>query len=208
MHWESFEEKIRGGLNVALNEARWSGIRVDVPGRRVMLVLDVLRLPAEGPAPEGPVLVMVGGVSRVAVSLRNGYWDDIAAEVVPMALDELEAVVGSFGWTDIYGWEFVDPPERSWAHWRDRLSLDAVLADDVAAHVLDVFQEDRRASPRHLDLRIWFDQMCVSSTADEWIPLREFVAAGERWWDGLRAGDPRTDGKGIYPGPITRVSYN
>lgn len=208
MHWESFDEPVGDGLDVALNEARWSGIRVDAPGRRVMLVLDVLRLPVEGPAPDGPVLVVLGGVSRLAASLRNGYWNDTAAEVVPIALDELETVIHSFGWTDIYGREFIDPPERSWAHWRDRLSLDAVLGDGVAAHVIDVFQESGMAPRRHLDLRIWFDRMCVSSTTGEWIPLQEFVAAGRRWWDGLRAGDPRTDGKGIYPGPITRGSYN
>jgi hypothetical protein len=143
---------------------------------------------------------MFGGVSRVAASLRKGHWDDAEAAVVPMALNELDAAVRGFGGTDIYGWEFIDPPERSWVHWRDRLSLDAVLDGKCSAHVLDVFQESGHSPWRHMDLRIWFDDICVSSLGHEWIPLQEFIAAGERWWAGLRAGDPRTNGKGIVPG--------
>lgn len=151
---------------------------------------------------------MVGGVSRIAASLRAGYWDDSAAEVVPVALEELDATVGAFGSSDLYGWEFVDPPERSWAHWPDRLSLDALLCGDAARHVLDVHKETRTGSPRHLDLRVWFDDICVSSAGGEQIPLVEFIAGGRRWWDGLKAGDPRAAGRGIEPGPIPWGTYN
>lgn len=31
------------------------------------------------------------------------------------------------------------------------------------------------------------------------IALRDFIAAGVRWWDGLYAGDHRTSGHGIFP---------
>jgi hypothetical protein len=99
-----------------------------------------------------------------------------------------------------YGWEFIDPRETSWSHWRDRLSVDARLDEEDSPHVIDLFQEGGTAHPRHLDLRIWFAQIRITIHHDREIPLPEFIASGVRWWDGLHSGDPRTSGKGIVPG--------
>lgn len=106
--------------------------------------------------------------------------------------------VREFGGTPIYGWEFVDPPEKSWAHWRARLSLDDVLSTEPAGHVLDLFQEGATVN-RHLDLRLWFNDLSVVDRHGREIELEQFVAGGVRWWDALYAGDSRTDGHGIVP---------
>ncbi|MEV6037941.1 hypothetical protein AB0L65_42800 [Nonomuraea sp. NPDC052116] len=189
------------GLNVALNEAAWLGIDVDVESMRATVLLDVLTLPAEGPAPdETKIVLLLDGVSRVAASLRNGWWNDAEATVEVLSLPDLDTAVRDFGGNSIYGWEFINPPEEIWADWRERLSLDANLSEDPAPHVLDLFQERSSGSPRHLDLRVWFRELRVCRGAGEEVPLQEFIDGGVRWWDGLYAGDPRTTGKGIIPG--------
>ncbi|MEU6787743.1 hypothetical protein ABZ912_51865 [Nonomuraea angiospora] len=188
------------GLNVALNEAAWLGIDVDVASMRATVLFDVLALPAEGPASdETNIALLLDGVSRVAASLRNGWWDDADATVEVLSLPGLDTAVRDFGGNSIYGWEFIDPPEESWAGWRERLSLDANLSEDPAPHVLDLFQEGG-GGPRHLDLRVWFRELRVRRGAGEEVPVQEFIDGGVRWWDGLYAGDPRTTGKGIIPG--------
>lgn len=191
-------EEQRDGLNIALNEATWQGIDVDQAGDQVAVFVEVLTLPAEGPAPEDTAVALVlSGVSRVAASLRHGQWNDAEAEVEQVTLADLDTAVRNFGGCPIYGWEFVDPPEENWAGWRDRLSLDVALSNDPAPHVLDLFQEGGSGNPRHLDLRVSFRDLRVQRRDDHEIPLQEFIDGGVRWWDGLHSGDPRTDGKGI-----------
>jgi hypothetical protein len=188
------------GLNTALNEATWIGLTVDAAARRADLLLDVLSLPPEGPAvPEHLVILSLGQVSRIAASLRDGWWNDAEAAVTLLELEDLDAAVRSFGGCPVYGWEFFDPPEESWSAWRHRLSIDARLGDGVPAHILEVFQASDAGEPRHLDLRAWFGQIRITRLDGPDIPVADFTAAGIRWWDGLDSGNPRTGGKGIYP---------
>jgi hypothetical protein len=191
----------RDGLNVALNEAAWLGIDIDTDGMRVAVLLDVLTLPAEGPAPDDTnVALLLDGVSRIAASLRNGRWNDTEATIEPLSPLGLDTAVRSFGGNPIYGWEFIDPPEEHWAGWRERLSFDANLSEDPAPHVLELFQESGSGNLRHLDLRVWFRELRVYRSTGGEVPLQEFIDGGVRWWDRLHAGDPRTSGKGIFPG--------
>lgn len=64
------------------------------------------------------------------------------------------------------------------------------------SHALDLFQE---GYDRHLDLRIWFDELRMFTPEHEEIAFDDFAAGGVRWWDGLYANDPRTAGHGIAP---------
>jgi hypothetical protein len=201
MAWAPISQDERDGLNVALNEATWAAMDVDVAARRVRLLFDVLSFPPDGAASaDSHVIVAVSLVSRIVASLRMGWWNDEAAQVVPLEVADLDATVRSFGGCAIYGWEFIDPPEESWRHWRDRLSLDVRLGQDESPHIIDLFQHDGPAArARHLDLRIWFTQIQITTLDGSGIPLPEFIASGVRWWDGLYSGDPRTSGKGIVP---------
>jgi hypothetical protein len=135
-------------------------------------------------------------LGRVAASLRDGRWDDEQAPVVPLEIEELEAAVAAFGQLPIYGWEFLDvPEEKNFESWCDRLSLDWRSGPGGLAHTLDLFQE----GDRHLDLRLWFDELRIFGPDRAEIALDDFVAGGVRWWDALHAGDPRTAGHGIIP---------
>lgn len=189
----------RDALNIALNEATWIGVTTDALKHKVAVLMDVLSLPVDGPmAAESPIIITLHGVCRIAVSLRDGRWDDTAAQALPLALDDLDGAVRSFGGCPVYGWEFIDPSDDSWSHWRDRTSLDVLVDAGPAAHVLELFQENALGD-RHLDLRVWFESISFRTPTDEAISPAEFGIAGRRWWDGLYAGDPRTKGRGIAP---------
>jgi hypothetical protein len=194
------DESLVGYMNVALNESEWLDCAVEAPTRQGRFTFRVLTLALDGEEPADRVVSLVlGGVTRVAASLRLGRWDDEQARVEPFTLDELSAVVRSFNGLPIYGWEFIDPPEESWSTWSTRLSLDQRWNPSDSSHVLDVFQAGGPGPERHLDLRIWFGDLSVSARDGAPITLDEFAAGGVRWWDALYAGDPATWGHGIVP---------
>lgn len=193
-------EKLRIELGIALNEADLLGFEVD-PNRRVAAAtFRLLTLPAEGPPPDDTrVQILFWPVGRVAASLRNGYWNNEAAEVVPFTLGELLTVVQSFGGQPIYGWEFFDIHEKELPKWEKRLSLDWQSGADGLSHSITVFQSSGAGPDRHLDLCIWFDELEVRRPDGTVVPLEEFAAGGRRWWDAMHAGDKRTEGHGIFP---------
>ena len=134
-------------------------------------------------------------IGRVVASLRTGHWDDPTAEIVKFEVEDLLSVVQSFDGLDIYGWEFFDVNDgKGFIDWASRVSLDYRSGSDGLIHTLDLFQE---GAERHLDLRIWFDELMLRNANGEEISWEEFVAGGERWWNGLNRGDERTQGFGI-----------
>jgi hypothetical protein len=187
-------------FGVALNEASLVGLEVEAAEDWAGLTLAVLSLPPDGgPEPGDPrVQLILHPLGRIAASLRQGAWDDDHAPVVPLGLEKLHAAVAGFGQQPIYGWEFLDvPEEKSFARWRDRLSLDWRGRGGGLAHTLDLFQES--GTDRHLDLRLWFDELRIFGADRTEIAFDDFTAGGVRWWDAMYAGDERTQGHGIVP---------
>jgi len=62
---------------------------------------------------------------------------------------------------------------------------------------MEVFQSGT-APDLHLDIRVWFETLSISTRGHR-IDLTDFAAGGVRWWDALYAGDPATQGHGIFP---------
>ena len=188
-------EEHKAGLNIAFNESTLLGAEI-VPERSLVAVtLDVLSLPPEGPPSDDRRIQMIlHPVGRVAASLRLGHWDDDDAKVVPFEAEALLSIVEGFK-SAIYGWEFFDV-EAGFDNWRDRLSLDYRSGDDGNSHSITLFQEDAN---RHLDLRIWFDQLQLKNPDGQELDVSEVIAGGTRWWDDLYAGGERSRGEGIYP---------
>jgi hypothetical protein len=187
-------------IDVALNEASWLGIEIRADEREVVLDFEVLTLP-DGEPGDGTEMVRLAlrGVSRIVASHRLGAWNDIDAAVQPVLLEDLPSLVASFDGQPVYGWEFFDRDEVSWAAWRERLSLDATWARESGSHSLELFQEgvDVRTS-RHLDFRVWFEALSVHDRDGGELDPADFAAAGRRWWDAMYAGDQRTRGSGIF----------
>lgn len=187
-------------FGVALNEATLAGVEVAAEERWVSLTFAALALPADsGPPPEDPrVQFVLQPVGRIAASLRHGNWDDTGARVEPFELDRLTEVVASFEQQPVYGWEFLDVPEKDdFAKWRKRLSLDWRSEPGGTSHTLDLFQE--WGASRHLDLRFWFDELRIFGPDRREVAFDDFTAAGVRWWDGMYSHDSRTEGWGVVP---------
>lgn len=190
-------EQLRIELGVALNEADLLGFEVDPNRRLAAATFRALTLPIDGPpAEDSRVQMLFRPVGRVKASLRNGVWNDEAAEVVSFTLSELLGVVQDFGGLPIYGWEFFDLHEREPPKWASRLSLDWQSGTDGLSHSISVFQE---GPARHLDLCVWFDEIEVRRPDGTPVPLQEFAAGGRRWWDAMYVRDKRTEGHGIFP---------
>ncbi|MEV6063496.1 hypothetical protein [Nocardia asteroides] len=187
------------GLNTALSESTCLGVEVDAAAGRLQLALEVLTLPADGPAPtDTKVLLTFTGVTRVAASLRIQRWDDIDAKVLPLSLDQLDEAIESFGGGGLHGWEFIDLDDSGWALWSELLSFDTVLDQRIAAHVIE-FSQEEGIDPRELDVRVWFDRITVTDLSGREIPMAEFIAGGRRWWAAHDAGDVRASKADVAP---------
>jgi hypothetical protein len=189
-------------LDVALREATFLALGVDRDRRELRASFDVLTLPAIGPTEaHEPVMVVFTEVRRVAASLREGWWDDRSAAVTRIRPGGLAQAVADLDPTHVHGF-FFGPPEEEWHAWSSRLSFDELWGDEPTVDVFGVFKTGRRRRKphdRHLDLRIWFGGFRVERPDGAVISLREFCDGGIRWWDGLFAGDERTEGLGISP---------
>ena len=186
------------GLNGALEESNLLGIEVDPDRRIAAATFFVLILPEIGePPPDRRFQFVFWPVGRVAASLRNGLWLDKRAPAVRFDVTDLLRVVQSFDGLPIHGHQFFDVPEsKNFERWADRLSLDYSGVPGTFSHTLDLFQD---GGSRNLDIRLWFNEFEIRNPADEVVPLERFIAEGQRWWDGLTRGDPRTRGYNIFP---------
>lgn len=189
----------RAGLNAALSEATCLGLQANTAKRTVQLALEVLTLPESGPIPpDRRVTLILHGVSRVAASLRMQKWDDVEPRVLPLDLDGLPNAVASFGGSALHGWEFLDLPDSSWAHWSSLLSFDTELSPAPAPHVIELTQQEG-VNPLELDVRVWFTSLSVLGADAKPIPVPTFVDGGVRWWAAHDIGDPRTKVMTVAP---------
>jgi hypothetical protein len=190
-------DQVRAALGVALNEATLLGVEVDPSTSRAAVTFAVLSLPEDGSSHgDGRVQFVFESVGRVAASLRLGRWDDPAATVELFDLPALLSKVRSFDGLPIYGWDFFDIAEKTFSNLIGRLSVDVEFSAGERSHSLTLFQE---GPDRHLDLWLWFGHFTIKDADGRVIPLEEFSAGGARWWQAFNDGDPRTQGRGMFP---------
>ena len=183
------------GLNVALNEATWLGLSVDVERAAAAATLAVLALPESGPAADDRRVQLLVHLGRVAASYRGGRWDDDTAPIIPLSLSELEQLSIERP-MPVYGWEFFNREEHDpVASWRQPLSLDVSLDNDACTITLDLHHD----TDPFLAVRLWFDGLWLLTPGREEIAMSYFIANGKRWWDAFNSGDPRTEGFGLHP---------
>jgi hypothetical protein len=181
------------GLNTALSEATCLGIDIDSVDARVRIPLEVLTAPAGGAPHSRRLDVVLGGVGRIAASLRFHWWTMLEPEqtVLPLTLQTLNEAVQTFGGSALHGWEFVDPPESSWKQWAPLLSFDTALSEAPTAHVLE-FTQQEGINNRELDVRVWFSDLTVEEPGGNAVSLPDFIEDGRRWWAAHERNDPAT----------------
>ena len=71
------------------------------------------------------------------------------------------------------GWEFFNIRENRFHDWENRLSFDwtSDLSEGLT-NTLDIFQE---GNDRHIDIRIWFDELSIFDPNTQQVPLAEFI---------------------------------
>ena len=182
------------GLNGALNEAVFLGIDVDTEINLAAVTLKLLTLPASGPPPDDRrVQFLFYPIGRIAASLRHENNGDASGNHTSFELPDLAGIVANFR-RPIFGWDFFDL-DADFETWRARISLDWQDGDRPGRrHSVTFFQH---ASPRELDLRLWFDGLAAVDATGGILNIGDIIDDGARWWDGLYAGDPRTRGEGI-----------
>jgi len=187
-------------IGVALNEASLLGMEWAAEQSVLWSTFSVLTLPETGPEPEDRrVVLSFENVGRVAMSCREGRWDDYEAEVIKFKVDEILETIQSFGGQPIYGWEFINAEEKELKKWEDKLSLEILNSSGSTANRISLFQEGA-TEKKHLDIWIWFESLRVLNPQKEEISIEDFSEGGKRWWDALHTGDPRTGNHGIIPG--------
>ena len=183
------------GLNLALDEATLLGVEVRPDRCIAAATLAVLTLPEDGPSPaDRRRQFRFSPVGRVVASLRNGTWDDDSLPAEAFTIEQLLPMVQSFGGCPIYGADFMDS-ETGFSRWSGRLSFDFTCDSRATEHSITLCQEE--GFERVLHIRLWFRDLQIRDALGNEIALDEFIAGGKRWWDGLRSGDPRTEGFGI-----------
>lgn len=188
-------------IGVALNESSLLGLEYDSDRNVAVATFSVLTLPSDaGPPPVEPRRqITFTRIGRIAVALRNAFWNKTDATPVPISIDDLLPTVQAFNGQPVYGWEFINNDDPSFETWKKRLSLDFVRSDGCMTNRISLFQESS-IPERHFDIWMWFDQIEIRDAKLNRIALDDFVAGGMRWWDALHSGDNRTDGHGIIPG--------
>jgi hypothetical protein len=182
-------------LGVAFNEADLLGAEYDAGRNLVATTFAVLTLPDdESPEPtDRRRQIIFSNVGRIVARLCEARSE---APPIPFAINDLLAVVQSFGGQPVYGWQFINPEAPGFECWPHRPSLLLEPPGGSLENRIALFQE---GGDRDLDLWIYFEDLSIRDPLGATISIAEFTAGGRRWWDALHAGDPRTQGRGIVP---------
>lgn len=191
MEWT---EQLRAGLDVAINEADLSALRINERTGEVHLLFVVLTLPENGPEPDDRRRVLaLSGCSRLVATLREAGRRG-QERIAALRLGALPGAVRDFGSQPVSGWEFFDlEPVVSEAP----VSLELDMNRGRGDHSIDLVLSDAFDRHHRLDFRIEFDELSVFDGDEQQVELDDFVAGGRRWWQALRDGDPRVQDHGI-----------
>ena len=189
----TWEDRTREGLNITLNEAEVVGLRLEGTGAWCDLLLHVSLLPEDGPLdPDRRRILRLLAPGVVSVLLRTDEAETYGDPLPLGSLDDVEAFFASLTrWDAMYGWRFVDDPERT-ADWPDHPSLTVRVRDGDAAHRLFWFNECGQDEASYcIEGTVTFDEIEVFRADGTPQPRDEFIADGVRQWQAFEAGDER-----------------
>lgn len=183
------------GFNLALDEATVLGAELNDDRTKMAITFDVLTLPSDTePEPEDSrISLRLHDISRLAVSLRKGRWDDDNAEILRFEVSDFFNMVHNSCGGAIYGIKFLNAGEEWFETWKNKLSLNFVNEDRPSKFTLDLFQDGQNT----LNMRVWFESFKILSPELQEIELETFISGGKRWWEGFNRGDMRTMGRGM-----------
>lgn len=177
-------------IGIALNEAKLLGLEFDSSARAINCTFSVLSLDEEYNAPlDNRVIVLLKPIGRISVSLRKGAWDAYTDDPIHFELEQLLQVVQSFGGQPIYGWDFINTDSDDYEKWKNLLSCSYESSEPNGfTNTIILFQE--YYEERHLDIKIWFDDLIILDPSFKKIELSQFISNGERVWNAIAQNKP------------------
>lgn len=176
----------RDVLNEALRDSDLASFVVDAAARTAMASFYVTSiLPEGGLLHEAyPLFLVARPAGRIAV--RHTVND----EVLPVRLDDIDAVLDQFAVKYMDDWDIVDPPKENRLRWTgQQLSLDARLGEEDP-HVIELWQDE--LPRRGLDIGVWFGQLYVLDRELNPVTPAMITAWRQRWHDdAVAAAGPR-----------------
>lgn len=181
----NYSKEILDRLGRGLNEAELLGAEFDFERELLACTFNPIVVDINGKIPEDRrIQLILRNVKRIVSSLRNSDWDDDRQQAETFELSELLSVVNSFGGLPIYGWEFFNCGEDGFKRWEDRLSFDWRNQQyNGKENTFDFFQEGHK---RHLDIRVWFEEIHLFDSTSKKIEFKSFMDASDRGWRALK----------------------
>ncbi|MFC7280162.1 hypothetical protein ACFQS1_39910 [Paractinoplanes rhizophilus] len=191
----TWSEQIRRELETALNEAEALGLRLDRSDGACELLVTVCALPAQRAHDPDPRRVLrLLRPTRIRVLLREDGHGGYGPAIGLRGLDDVESFFASLGrWESMYGWEFLDRPERI-SDWPSQPSLTLDLRPGPSPHCLFWFNECWQTTGTRycIEGTVDFEDLQITRADGEAEPLANFTAEGRRWREMLygRRGNP------------------
>jgi hypothetical protein len=192
------DEDLRYKIGLALNESTLLGIEFDKEKKFVACSFAVVTMDREGNVPnDNRLLIIFKPVGRFVASLRNGHWDNKDAPIEFFEPTDILAKIQSFNGQSIYGWDFINCGDEDFNKWKDKLSFDYSTGDLIGlTNTIDLFQE---GFERHIDIRIWFDDLEILTSKYDKVEINEFIENGKRGWDAIYENNDKMSKFGIIP---------
>lgn len=167
-------------LNIALNEADVVAVKFSEKLNKFAILLSPIRADQTGNIPADNLLKMIfSPVHRIAVSCRDGRWDDNKADVIPLDPQEFADNVRTHGRFPIYNGDFIDNDNTFFRKYEDRLSFDFKNPlDQLGKHSF----EFARDTDQFMIVKVWFDDVKLFDSTDTEINMDDFVADAKRAW--------------------------
>jgi hypothetical protein len=179
------DKKQKNGLDLALNESKINF--VDIEANKVSVLLSCISMMSNYEFyDDNRFRIEFNDYGRIAVSYRNGTWNDENAEVDSIEPTELKSKFDNLILDSMYGWEFINLKDKHFTDWSDKISLDKINKSNWSEmNTIDIFAEQVGKDEVTIDIRIWFSDFKIFDFKGKELAKNEFAENGQRGWNQL-----------------------
>lgn len=181
----NIDKKQKNELDVALNESKMNFI--DIKSNKVIVLLSCISMTSDNKFyDDNRFRIEFNDYGRIAVSYRNGTWDDKNAKVEIIEPRKLKSKFKDLILDSMYGWEFINLEEKHFTDWSDKISLDEINKSEWSKmNTIDFFAEQVGKDEVTIDIRIWFSNFQIFDINNKELTKEEFAENGKRGWNQL-----------------------
>lgn len=180
---DRIEREVKDKLDLAFNESTINNVSINEDVVEVMI--DVISMDSNEAFPnDNRHLIRFSNFGRVALSYKMGSWEEENAEIASVEPSAVEGLFTDLILDSMYGWEFINLGIEEFEKWSDKLSLDLTKREDWnSLNTIDLFGEQIVSPEVTFDMRIWFDELSVTTFEGKELSLQEFTENAQRGWE-------------------------